>query len=728
MVPWQKPLHAHKGVGRLCGFFSVLVLARPMKRSLFAAVIFALPWTVTEAQQRWTQTSPPAYVSTMAADGRHAYVGTRDAGLFRYTPGTGQFASLLSGLADSGITALTVAGDGTVYAGVSKGGLFASTDDGETWSAKGLAGSVLTSVAVGFSDVVLAATSSRIYRSVDNGATWTYANAFVSGLGKWSIAFDSSGIAYAGGTGRGVFHTLDSGKTWVSGNIGLLDTVIQAVAVDASGNIFAGTHARGVYRSSDHGMTWVATNTGLDDSTVISLAADDSNRLFAGTATRLYCFDPMRGSWAACDSGLPGPGPISALARVQGSAMYALTSRSLCRTPGAGSTWSVARSFLYGVVMTLAMDHQGRLFAGTDGGGCFCSTDFGTTWMEKNRGLPSRLVWSLAVDDDDLLYAAMLEGGVYRSSDGGEHWCASDSSMAAVAFTSIMVDRNGDIYAGSYDGVFRSSDHGTTWSRRNAGLADSMVFAIGTNAHGDLIVGLGIDGIFLSTDQGEHWDRTNAPSTHVLAIARDSSGRMYAGMIAGIVRSTDNGWTWDSGVGEGLTDPDVEAIAADRSGLLFAGTHLAGVFRSSDMGNHWEPVDSGLTEHGSSSLGILCLLIDPRGYLYAGTYDAVYRTTSPTTGVTTPQTRSPYSISLEQNYPNPFNPTTVISGQWTVDSRVRLVVYDLLGREVTVLAEGRYPAGKYTFTFDGTHVSSGVYFYRLKAGGLTAVRRMTLVK
>ncbi|MGA9118261.1 MAG: T9SS type A sorting domain-containing protein, partial [Bacteroidota bacterium] len=73
-------------------------------------------------------------------------------------------------------------------------------------------------------------------------------------------------------------------------------------------------------------------------------------------------------------------------------------------------------------------------------------------------------------------------------------------------------------------------------------------------------------------------------------------------------------------------------------------------------------------------------------------------------------------FALEQNYPNPFNPRTGIRGQWSGDSWVRLVVYDVLGREVAELANGRYPGGRYSFTFDGTSLASGVYFYRLTAG------------
>ena len=89
---------------------------------------------------------------------------------------------------------------------------------------------------------------------------------------------------------------------------------------------------------------------------------------------------------------------------------------------------------------------------------------------------------------------------------------------------------------------------------------------------------------------------------------------------------------------------------------------------------------------------------------------------------------APSIFALSQNYPNPFNPKTVISGQWPVTSVVRLVVYDVLGREVAVLADGRYPAGTYSFTFDGSKLASGVYFCRMTAGAFTLVRQMILMK
>ncbi len=89
----------------------------------------------------------------------------------------------------------------------------------------------------------------------------------------------------------------------------------------------------------------------------------------------------------------------------------------------------------------------------------------------------------------------------------------------------------------------------------------------------------------------------------------------------------------------------------------------------------------------------------------------------------------PTEFALHQNYPNPFNPATKILFDLPQDSRVSLVVYDLLGREVKLLVKNESKvAGKYTYDFNGSSLSSGVYFYRLETEGFTNTRRMMLVK
>jgi len=89
---------------------------------------------------------------------------------------------------------------------------------------------------------------------------------------------------------------------------------------------------------------------------------------------------------------------------------------------------------------------------------------------------------------------------------------------------------------------------------------------------------------------------------------------------------------------------------------------------------------------------------------------------------------SPNSYNLAQNYPNPFNPTTKISWQSPVGSWQTLKVYDVLGNEVATLVDEYKPAGSHVIEFDGSKLSSGVYFYKLRSGEFMDVKKMILLR
>jgi hypothetical protein len=93
----------------------------------------------------------------------------------------------------------------------------------------------------------------------------------------------------------------------------------------------------------------------------------------------------------------------------------------------------------------------------------------------------------------------------------------------------------------------------------------------------------------------------------------------------------------------------------------------------------------------------------------------------------------PGSYALSQNYPNPFNPETTIEFSLPQTARVILTVYNVLGQQVVILADGEYPAGRHQFRWTGTDqqgqsVASGVYLYRLEAGTESMTRKMMLLK
>jgi len=88
----------------------------------------------------------------------------------------------------------------------------------------------------------------------------------------------------------------------------------------------------------------------------------------------------------------------------------------------------------------------------------------------------------------------------------------------------------------------------------------------------------------------------------------------------------------------------------------------------------------------------------------------------------------PNRSSLEQNYPNPFNPVTNIKFNILKAGIVKLVIYNVLGKEVAQLVNGEYNAGTYKVDFNASSLSSGVYIYKIEAEGFTDFKKMILVK
>lgn len=271
------------------------------------------------------------------------------------------------------------------------------------------------------------------------------------------------------------------------------------------------------------------------------------------------------------------------------------------------------------------------------------------------------------------------------------------------------------------------------WVQTN-GLHDTSVHGIAVIGNG-LFAGTLDSGVFKSTDYGANWIRVLPAKPDswlwsLIASPGDSGNTNLliasSGSAGGIFRSIDYGTSWTS-VNSGLTSMIVQVFAVVRKGAgendIFAGT-TGCVFLSSNNGTSWNALNSGLTNFNVHSLAVVGT------DLFAGTDDGVW--TRPLsemiTGVRSQEQEIPSQCALEQNYPNPFNPTTVISYQLPMASRVNLTVYDVLGREVAMLMDQRQSVGTYSITFDAGSLPSGVYFYRLQAGAFTETKKLMLLK
>ncbi len=108
--------------------------------------------------------------------------------------------------------------------------------------------------------------------------------------------------------------------------------------------------------------------------------------------------------------------------------------------------------------------------------------------------------------------------------------------------------------------------------------------------------------------------------------------------------------------------------------------------------------------------------------------DVVFPQNAVITSIASNVTDTPNSFSLSRNYPNPFNPSTVFSYDLPTPSETKLTVFDVLGRQVSILASGMHPAGTHEVTFDATGLPPGVYFCRLQAGDYVETRSAVLIR
>ncbi len=263
-----------------------------------------------------------------------------------------------------------------------------------------------------------------VYRSIDNGVTWTGAS---SGLtnDRINALFVSGTKLFAGTRGAGVFLSADSGKSWKAVNSGMSDADVRSFAVSGA-NLFVGTFGKGVFRSTNDGAGWAQKNSGLTDLYVLSLAFKGTN-LFAGTdSTGVFLSTDHGEGWAVTGPGLP-------------------------KLHSMGITFTAE-------VYSLAVSGS-AVFAGTDGALCR-STDNGWSWQKANDGLPySNPTIPAVLATDKGIFASVNIEGIYRSTDKGITW----TNFSTGGFTGLSHWLSP--YALASSGSYLFTAAGTVWRR-----------------------------------------------------------------------------------------------------------------------------------------------------------------------------------------------------------------------------------------------------------------------
>jgi photosystem II stability/assembly factor-like uncharacterized protein len=351
-----------------------------------------------------------------------------------------------------------------------------------------------------------------------------------------------------------------------------------------------------------------------------------------------------------------------------------------------------------------------NIFAGTSSNGVYLSVNNGTSW--SNTSLNNRIIQSLFVNSNTV-YAGTSEYGIYYTADNGSNW--TQSSLNNKTIYSLTAKDN-ILYAGTdSSGIFYSTDNGSSWTPTS--FNNYTVYSL-TSGGGVLIAGTSEQGVYVSTDNGNSWIPTNLFNRAVFCFEY-SGNKILAGTSQGVYESTNFGFNW----AQTTFNEEITGALAISGNNIFAGTFSGGVYVSADTGMTWNQWNEGLTQLTSSALSII------NNFIFNGTQNSVFRRPiDELSGIELISNEIPEKFSLSQNYPNPFNPSTKIVFQIANFGFVSLKVYDVLGNDVATLVDKYKPAGYYEVEFNASNLSSGLYFYQLKAGILSESKKMILIK
>jgi photosystem II stability/assembly factor-like uncharacterized protein len=520
--------------------------------------------------------------------------------------------------------------------------------DGQ-WRNLGPDGGSVYSLAVQPDDsrVMYAGVDGGVYKSVDGGASWSWAG---EGLGLvepvTSLAIDAvrASTLYAA-QGQGVYKSVDGGQTWT--RTGPPGVFTVAAHPRTSGTVFAAT-TQGLYRTSNGGTRWKQLTRGLPRhyrAKTVLIDPTVPNRIYAvvedidSLQDGIFKSTDGGNSWRSANRGLLREDVnVVTLDRQAPETLYAGTADAVFKSTNGGATWKTTGLSDVGLVASLTVHPEPSdvVYAGT-ASGLFRSRDGGVTWSRLSQGLPEAGVVNVLAfpsASPQTIFAGVSvlvgPGGVFRSADEGGAWVLSSHGLSTLDISSVAVDpQTRDtlwIVAGTT--LFKSTDGGATWARAFTGdlfphrvvvdpFDSSIVYVVFTNSR-----------LGRTRDGGRSWEILDRPlgATDRIVADPQTPSTLYAAGL-GFAKSLDRGATWIQQPGP-LFDLfcHVLAISPSEPSTLYASgasSLLHAIVRTMDGGTTWTPIQQGLPALP------LSFAIDPSDPMTAFTSFAgdIYRTT-----------------------------------------------------------------------------------------------------
>ncbi|MDQ2742164.1 MAG: hypothetical protein M3Z66_07675 [Chloroflexota bacterium] len=460
--------------------------------------------------------------------------------------------------------------DRTILAASDQGPIYLSVDGGLSWSQVAdwqqklpVAGHfILYDALIRADGSMYLATGDGVFRSLDRGRSWSWANA---GLPESRDTDSASGITYSrvervvslavapsgemlaalAAARRGwVYVSQDAGTMWTAPGRPL--AVRPTSLALSSPDILLGTHEGGVLESADGGAAWRSLNAGLNDEDVAALAVASSGGtvLAGGAYDGVFRLDTRLGSWAPAFTGMPQTDTATALVASPNRTVYAGTISGVLRTTEAGTSWQGDERGLPG-----ERSVSGFALIGFQGDGqIFVATASGVYRAGRQgwRQIGSTPMLGLAADAvaaNGNTLAAGTENGLFYSSDGGVHWelfVAGDMYVSHIVFSPRYAhDRT--LYALCNGRLERYRGRHGTIICDYAGVSPFVGFALSP----DGLHILAATASALYQYDGKRWiERLETPLGAQPVIRYLSRNTVLLGMSSGLLESRDGGMHW----------------------------------------------------------------------------------------------------------------------------------------------------------------------------------------
>lgn len=391
-------------------------------------------------------------------------------------------------------------------------------------------------------------------------------------------------------------------------------------------------------------------------------------------------------------------------------------------------------------------------------------------WSEQTSGITTAL-YSVRACDSSVIWACGASGKVLKTTNGGVTWTSYTISQnpSLSLYCIFGIDAQTALVSGSSSTtyLYRTSNGGTNWTEvfsQSGGFINIVGPVAGTGwlgFQGDPVGGRWT--LFGSTDGGISWDSSGMYLPQAGSEAGWNNSGTSIDTVDGPLWFGTNNTRLYRGPGNytalptaGLTNS--YAVWANYSNSIMAGGTI--MLFSGSGGSSWTNVNApgtgnilGIAGKGTKwwyVRGASIYYSDNNGanwvtdYTSSGTYNditiavtgqiwavksngGISKFTVPV-GINPINSEVPLEFGLYQNFPNPFNPVTKIKFDIAKLSTVKLIIYDVLGREIAAPLNEKLQPGTYEVEWNGTNYTSGVYFYRLEAGNYVETRKMILMK